>query len=86
VAFSSYQWVKTWRAHWIKLGNCLNDRARVEVSSRFFDSKERRGIHHLAYGDEQKFWKHYERFSWIVRPALATCYRPLIFIVGGLSF
>jgi hypothetical protein len=84
VASSSYFWIKTWRSQWRELGKCLRDRAHVDVSSWLFGRDERYGAHEKTYGKEQRFWSHYESFSWRVRPTMVICFLPTLFIFGWI--
>lgn len=84
VALSSYMWVKTWRTRWIALGDLLNDKAEVEVSSRLFDQTRRRKALELEYGRRHRLWRQLEALSWFARPTLISCFLPLLFMVGWI--
>jgi hypothetical protein len=80
VASSSYLWVKTWRAHMMRLGDSLN----VDVSSKYFDHRARGSVHKHAYSRHRRLWDPLESFSWFVRPTLVICCLPIIFIGGWI--
>lgn len=80
VAVSSYSWVKTWRAHMMKLGRDLEKETTVPFSSGLFH----RGTRKSKYPDDALFWRAIEAFSWAVRPTLVTCCLPLLFVGGWI--
>jgi hypothetical protein len=84
VASSSYFWIKTWRAHWMKLGKHLSEDAQVEVPSWQFERGKRYAAHKEAYSEDQRFWSHYAHFSWLVRPTMVICFLPALFIIGWI--
>jgi hypothetical protein len=84
VAVSSYTWVKTWRSHWIFLGEILWEKTGVEVSSRLFDHARRRDSHERHYGERHKAWRQDEFVSWYARPTFVSCCLPVLFLVGWI--
>ena len=85
VAVSSYAWVKTWRAHMVAVGRCLEKETCVlfSTSVRFSSAQFDRDTRKASYPNDI-FWKLIEAFSWIVRPTLVTCFLPLLFIGGWI--
>lgn len=78
VALSSYQWIKTWRAHVVDLAQRLKDATGIEVSGRSFVRGNRAG--HTAHSSPRH--RLLEKASWYVRPTVVTCCLPLIFLVS----
>ena len=85
-ATGSYMWIKTWRAHMLKLGGDLEERTRVAVSVLNFQRSRRHAIHGQVYGHQyrQRFWKQLEFLTWYVRPTFVFCCVPLVFMAGWI--
>lgn len=79
VAVSSYAWVKTWRAHMMKIGQYLTDKTNVPFSSASFSYKTRKKSY-----PKDKPWFLVQAFSYGVRPTLVICCLPLLFIAGWI--
>ncbi|MFF8360307.1 hypothetical protein ACF063_43390 [Streptomyces chartreusis] len=80
VAVSSYQWIKTWRAHMSSLGQQIKDSSGVTPSSLLFDH----GHRHRAVAPTAAFSRWLESFSWHIRPTLITCCLPVVFLGGWI--
>ncbi|WP_331731076.1 hypothetical protein [Streptomyces phaeochromogenes] len=80
VAVSSYQWIKTWRAHMAGLGQQIKDRSGTSPSSILFDRPHRR----TAVAPTAAFSHALEWFSWHIRPTLITCCLPALFLGGWI--
>ncbi|MER5881176.1 hypothetical protein ABT119_35320 [Streptomyces sp. NPDC001910] len=80
VAVSSYQWIKTWRAHMADLGQQIKVRGNVTPSSLLFDRSQRRG----TVASTARTSRGLEWFSWHVRPTLITCCLPALFLIGWI--
>ncbi|MFF3940372.1 RipA family octameric membrane protein [Streptomyces phaeofaciens] len=80
VAVSSYQWIKTWRAHMVGLGQQIKDSGSVTPSSLLFDRSHRRS----AVAPAARLPRGLEWFSWHIRPTLITCCLPVLFLAGWI--
>jgi hypothetical protein len=80
VAVSSYQWIKTWRAHMTSLGQQIKDSSGVAPSSLLFSRAHR----HSTVAPDAAFSHWLEWFSWHIRPTLITCCLPALFLGGWI--